>query len=89
MELIEVLNKTGLHERSQSLWLLGVGTADVSDIAAKAGVKRPTSYLVLDELKERFGFPGACKNLFTAESGKLQAEMYKKQELYKRFCPTC
>ena len=75
MELIEVLNKTGLHEKEAKVYLalLELGTADVSDIAAKAGVKRPTSYLVLDELKERFGFPGACKSKFIhcGEPGKI------------------
>ena len=92
MELIEVLNKTGLHEKEAKVYLalLELGTADVSDIAAKAGVKRPTSYLVLDELKKKglVSQVPAKVNLFTAESPeKLQAEMYKKQELYKRFLP--
>src|SRR3989344_2058210 len=92
MELTEVLNKTGLDEKEAKVYLalLELGTADVTDIAVKAHIKRPTCYLVLDNLKNKglVSQVPAKVNLFTAESPeKLASEMYKKQELYKRFLP--
>ena len=92
MEITEVLGKAGLEEKEAKVYLalLELGTADVSDIANKAGIKRPTCYLVLEDLKNKglVSQVPAKINLFTAESPeKLASEMYKKQELYKRFLP--
>jgi len=92
MEIAQVLEKIGLEEKESKVYLalLELGTADVSDIAKKAGIKRPTCYLVLDDLKNKglVSQVPAKVNLFTAESPeKLQGEMYKKMELYKRFLP--
>jgi|SRR3989344_2353642 len=92
MEISNVLNRIGLEDKESMVYLalLELGTADVSDIAKKAGIKRPTCYLVLDDLKNKglVSQVPAKVNLFTAESPeKLAVEMYKKQELYKRFLP--
>lgn len=92
MEIVEVLKKIGLDEKNAKVYLalLELGTSHVSDIAKKAGIKRPTCYLIIDELKNKglVTQVPAKVNLFTAESPeKLAREMYKKQELYKRFLP--
>ncbi|MBI5530799.1 MAG: hypothetical protein HY918_04895 [Candidatus Doudnabacteria bacterium] len=92
MEIIEVLNKIGLEEKESAVYLalLELGTADVGAISSKAGIKRPTCYLVLDGLKNRglVSQVPAKVSLFTAEGPeKLSGELYKKQELLKRFLP--
>lgn len=55
MEIADVLQKIGLQQKESAVYLalLELGTADVSGIAKKAGIKRPTCYLVLDDLKNR------------------------------------
>ena len=92
MEITEVLNQIGLNQKESSVYLalLELGTADVSDIAKKAGIKRPTGYLILEDLKAKgmVSHVPAKIHLFTAESPeKLSGELYKKQELFKRFLP--
>ena len=93
MENIEVLEKIGLNEKEASVYLalLELGTAAVHPIATKAGIKRPTTYLILDELQAKglvSVVPRAKKVLYTAEAPeKLVNDLYKKQELVKRFMP--
>jgi HTH-type transcriptional regulator, sugar sensing transcriptional regulator len=58
MDFIESKNKLislGLTERQATVYVraLELGTFSVSDLAKKAGVKRPTCYLVLDELSQK------------------------------------
>src|SRR3989338_5671808 len=50
-----ILNELGFseHESRVYLALLEIGTGTVTEIAGKAGTKRPTTYLVLDELQRR------------------------------------
>lgn len=83
----------GLNEKEASVYLalLELGTATVESIAKKAGTKRPTTYLILDSLKQS-GLvntaPRAKKALYTAESPeKLLSDLNKKEELLKRFMP--
>jgi len=93
MEIAEVLNQIGLNEKQASVYLalLELGTATVHPIATKAGIKRPTTYLILDELQKKglvSVVPRAKKALYTAESPeKLINDLNKKQELVKRFLP--
>ena len=93
MEISDVLKQIGLNEKQASVYLalLELGTATVNPIATKAGIKRPTTYLVLDELQAK-GLvslvPRAKKALYTAESPEqLLGDLYKKQEMVKRFMP--
>lgn len=92
MEILEVLNKIGLEEKEASVYLalLELGTADVGEIAQKSGQKRTTCYTVLENLKSQslvFQVP-AKVNLYTAEDpNKLVGDLYKKQELLKRYLP--
>ena len=93
MENLEILEQIGLNEKEASVYLalLELGTASVQSIAAKAGIKRPTTYLILDDL-QRKGIvsiiPRATKSLYTAESPeRLISELRKKEELLKRSLP--
>lgn len=93
MEISEVLKQIGLNDKQAQVYLalLELGTASVHPIATKAAIKRPTTYLILDELQAKglvSVVPRAKKVLYTAESPeRLINDLYKKQELVKRFLP--
>lgn len=93
METLEVLEKVGLNQKEAGVYLalLELGTASVLSIAKKAGLKRPTTYLILDDLESRglvSQVPQAKKALYTAESPeRLATDITKKGELLKRFLP--
>jgi HTH-type transcriptional regulator, sugar sensing transcriptional regulator len=93
MEIIEVLEKIGLNQKEASIYLalLELGTAAVQSIANKAGLKRPTTYLILDDLQRKglvSEVPQSKKSLFVAESpDRLVADLGRKQELVKRALP--
>jgi HTH-type transcriptional regulator, sugar sensing transcriptional regulator len=92
METADVLKQMGLEEKQANVYLalLELGTASVQGIANKAGIKRPTTYLVLDELEKKglVSLVPQKKALYTAESPEyLIAELNKRQELLKRFLP--
>lgn len=93
MEISQVLKQIGLNEKQASVYLalLELGTATVHPISTKAGIKRPTTYLILDELQQKgmvSVVPRAKKALYAAESPeKLITDLNKKQELVKRFMP--
>jgi sugar-specific transcriptional regulator TrmB len=93
MEIQEILEKTGLNQKEAVVYmaLLELGTASVEGVAKKAGTKRPTTYLILDELQKK-GLatlvPRAKKVLYVAEPpDKIVSDLNKKQELLKRFLP--
>jgi HTH-type transcriptional regulator, sugar sensing transcriptional regulator len=93
MENVVLLEKLGLTQKQASVYLalLELGTASVQSIAQKAGLKRPTTYLILDELQTKSLVtlvPQAKKALYTTESPDvLMSDLYKKTELLKRFLP--
>lgn len=92
MEIIDVLKLSGLTEKQASVYLalLELGTASVQLIAKKADLKRPTTYLILDELQQKglISKVPQKKALFTAESPeKFVSDLSKKQEMVKRFLP--
>jgi HTH-type transcriptional regulator, sugar sensing transcriptional regulator len=93
MEIAEILEKTGLNQKEAMVYmaLLELGTSSVEGIAKKAGTKRPTTYLILDDL-QRKGFailiPRAKKVLYMPESPeKMLTDLNRKQELIKRYLP--
>src|SRR5262245_42395848 len=94
MENIEILERIGLNQKEASVYmaLLELGTASVNPIANKARIKRPTTYLVLDQLQQKgivSVVPRAKKALYTAESpDKLISDLQKKEELLKRSMPS-
>src|SRR3989344_2304159 len=93
MEIPEILEKIGLNQKEAMVYmaLLELGTASVESIALKAGTKRPTTYLILDELQKKglaTLIPRAKKVLYMPESPeKLISDLTRKQELVKRFLP--
>jgi sugar-specific transcriptional regulator TrmB len=71
-ELIHSLEKLGLSEKESKIYVagLGLGKFSVIAISEKTGVKRPTCYLILEELKKKgliTTFPKAKKVLYVAE----------------------
>ncbi len=93
MEITEILNQIGLSGKEAQVYLalLELGTATVHPIATKANIKRPTAYLILEDL-HRKGLvsvvPREKKTMYTAESPeRLIQDLNKKQELMKRFMP--
>jgi sugar-specific transcriptional regulator TrmB len=93
MEITEVLNQIGLNQKQANVYLalLELGTATVHPIATKAGIKRPTAYLILEDLQRKgmvSVIPREKKVMYTAESPeKIIQDLNKKQELIKRFMP--
>ena len=93
MEISEILTKSGLNEKEASIYLaaLELGTSSVHAIADKAGIKRPTTYVILKQLENK-GLvslvPRSRKVLYSAESPeKIVQNLNKQQELMKRFLP--
>lgn len=93
MEIPEILEKIGLNQKEAMVYmaLLEVGTSSVEGIAKKAGTKRPTTYLILDELQKKglaTLIPRAKKILYMPEPpDKILTDLNRKQELVKRFLP--
>ncbi len=93
MDTLDVLNQIGLNTKEAQVYLglLELGTATVHPIATKAGIKRPTTYLILEDLQKKgliSVVPREKKVMYTAESPeKLLHDLNKKQELIKRFMP--
>lgn len=85
MQLNELLNQLGLDYKEDDVYLalLELGTASVHEIAIKAGIKRTTTYDVLDNLIKK-GLVGQTqkgkKRLFYAEEPeKLNVLLWEKQ----------
>jgi len=93
MEIIDILHQVGLDAKESSVYLalLELGTATVHPIATKANIKRPTTYLILEQLTRKglvSVIPREKKMMYTAESPeKIIQDLTKKQELVKRFLP--
>ncbi len=93
MEIPEILEKIGLNQKEAMVYiaLLELGTSSVEAIAHKAGTKRPTTYLILEDLQKKglaTLIPRAKKILYMPESpDKILSDLNRKQELVKRFLP--
>ncbi len=55
MKIQEAIQQFGLAEKEAKVYLaaLSLGTASITELAKKAGLKRPTVYLVVDELLKK------------------------------------
>jgi len=55
MNYHDILNTIGLSEKESSIYiaLLELNQSEVTEIARKANIKRPTTYLVLEELEQK------------------------------------
>lgn len=85
MELHRVLQNLGLKEKEAKVYLalLQLGTATVPAISVKAGTKRPTTYLILEELRMKglvTLLPKKVKALYTAESPRILLEEQREKE---------
>src|SRR4051812_11252942 len=92
MDIPNVLEQIGLTSKQALVYLalLELGSASVQSIAQKAGLKRPTTYLILDELQQKgvVSLVPQKKSLFTAESPeRLLSDIHRKEEVFKRFLP--
>ena len=54
-ELLNSIKDLGLNDKEAKVYLalLKFGEANVSDIADEAGMKRPTVYVILDEIRKK------------------------------------
>lgn len=84
MELKNTLQNIGLNEKQAKVYLaaLELGRAPASRIAKKAGIKRPTTYVVLKELKKlglvsQLKYQGTAH--FTAASPNQLIDTFKKR----------
>lgn len=71
-ELIKSLEKLGLSEKESKIYIAGLelGKFSVVAISENTGIKRPTCYLILEDLKKKgliTTFPKAKKVLYVAE----------------------
>jgi len=93
MELASVLQYLGLNEKQAKVYLalLQMGSGSVLGISTRAGTKRPTTYLLLEELRMKglaTLLPKKKKAVYTAESPqKLMQEQRDKEEMIEENLP--
>jgi len=93
MELTAVLQHLGLNEKQAKVYLalLQMGKGSVPAISIKAGTKRPTTYLLLEELRMKglaMLLPRNKKVLYTANSPQqLLEEQREKEEMISQNMP--
>lgn len=93
MEIINYLEKIGLSPKEALVYkaLLELGRGSVSVIAKKANIKRPTTYLVLEELRKKdllLVIPKPKKKIYIAEPPtKLRKLISDKQEALDDILP--
>lgn len=93
MELNKSLEYLGLNEKQAKVYLalLQMGSGSVPGISIKAGTKRPTTYLLLEELRMKglaTLLPKKKKAVYTAESPqKLLEEQREREEVIKGSLP--
>lgn len=93
MELSKELQKIGLNEKEARVYLalLELGRASVLQISKKAGLKRPTVYLILDSLIEKgltVSVPKENKKFYLTEKpGKLLSFLQDKEKNIKELMP--
>jgi len=93
MELNEALKHLGLTEKQAKVYvaLLQMGSGSVPAISIKAGTKRPTTYLLLEELRMKGlsnMLPRAKKVIYSAQSPEqLLIEYREKEDLIEQKLP--
>ncbi|RJR31589.1 hypothetical protein C4569_01365 [Candidatus Parcubacteria bacterium] len=85
MDTEKTLQKFGLDSKAVKVYLalLELGKAPVLSIAKKAEIKRPTAYLILDELVEKglaFKIPKKNKTTYVAENPKNLLKILEKRK---------
>lgn len=93
MELNDALRYLGLNEKQAKVYLalLQMGSGSVPAISIKAETKRPTTYLLLEELRMKglvTLFPKKKKAVYAAESPRrLLEEQREKEEIIRASLP--
>lgn len=93
MELEKSLEYLGLEEKEAKVYLalLQLGSGSVPKISTKANVKRPTTYLILEELRKKGLItlvPKPNKTIYTAQSPQiLLEEQREKEEIIREKMP--
>lgn len=93
MPLLDTLKQLDLGEKEAAVYLalLQAGSASVAALSKRAGTKRPTTYLILEELRQKSlasAAPGRKRMMYTAESPqRLLDEANKKQALIRNSIP--
>ena len=95
MELQEALQTTGLNEKEAAVYtaLLQLGRASAYSVAVKSGLKKPTTYVILEQLiekgmaqrvprvKKQLYFANSPEQVFAVAEEKLQVAKQKLPEL--------
>src|SRR3990172_4496626 len=73
MNLVESLQSIGLNEKEAKVYLalLQLGKATAYSVSIRSGLKKPTTYVILDQLVKKgyaLKIPRTKKHLFIAES---------------------
>lgn len=84
MDIKESLQHFGLNEKQASIYLalLELGTASAPTISKKSGVKRPTTYVILQELRQKgllTEMPKKSKTLYMAKPPEVLLATRKEQ----------
>ena len=93
MNLIESLKNLGLNEKEAKVYLalLQIGKSSAYSIAARSGLKKPTTYVILQQLIEKgfvYNVPRAKKQQFIAEDPeKCLANAKEKLEISQKQLP--
>ena len=95
MELLEALQTTGLNEKEAAVYtaLLQLGRASAYSISVKSGLKKPTTYVILEQLiekgmaqrvprvKKQLYFANSPEQIFAVAQEKLHVAKQKLPEL--------
>lgn len=93
MQMPEALQNLGLTEKESRVYLalLRLGRGSAASVASEAGLKRPTTYVILGELMQKglvLKIPRTRKQLFTAKSPEeFFAEARERLELAEQVLP--
>lgn len=89
MNLIESLKNLGLNEKEAKVYLalLQLGKTTAYNVAVRSGLKKPTTYVILDQLVEKgyaFKVPRAKKQMYVAESPDVVFALVKERLLFTK-----
>lgn len=93
MNLVESLKSLGLTDKEAKVYLalLQLGKSTAYNVALRSGLKKPTTYVILDQLVEKgfvYKVPRSKKQLFVAESpDKCYALAVEKMKFTKEALP--
>ncbi|MDD2935529.1 MAG: helix-turn-helix domain-containing protein [Candidatus Pacebacteria bacterium] len=85
METEKVLELIGLSDKEVRVYLalLELGNGTAPGVSVKSGIKRPTTYLILEELRKKglvISIPRKLKTMYTAKSPEILLEEQKEKE---------